>query len=195
MKKFVLILFVCLWHQLSHAQFDVHKLNAGVTMGYAKPLGDFSDYAKGGFAYQLIVSYDLSSKLEVGLEYAAALTAALDGEDLTGLFGLNIYGLDAVQIKSWYTFSEKKVSPYAGIGIGLARFSEPDVTINDVTVEGSKRSGLGGSAELGLKIGGFRLGYAYLLNGKTSVEPVFNSKIADLPVSYHRFVLGYVHSI
>ena len=57
--------------------------------------------------------------------------------------------MDAVQIKSWYTFSEKKVSPYVGLGIGLVRFSEPDVTINDVTAEGSKRSGLGESAQLG----------------------------------------------
>lgn len=192
MKKLLFILCLALLSQISNAQFDLNKVSAGFTVGYAKPLGDFSEYAKGGFAYQLIGSYDLTKELALGLEYSAALTAALDS-DLTGIFGLNIYGLQTLQLKSWYVFSEKRVSPYAGLGLGLARFTEPDVTINETTVEGSRRSGLGASGEVGLRIGGFQMSYAYVMNGKTSKEPVFNPNIVDLPIHYHRIALGYIY--
>lgn len=195
MKKLILsVVMLTFFFTSSQAQFEVEKLFGGANIAFAKPLGDFSDYAKGGFSYNVIAGYQLTENLGIGIEYGSAVTAAIDTTLETGLFGLNAYGLQSFLAKGWYRFSTGTVRPYVGIGIGGARVSEPDITIGTDIVEGAKRIGFGANVELGLNIKGFNLSYSFNVSGKSPKEPVFNPNVADLSVNYHRFAAGYIYN-
>lgn len=200
MKKLILSTFLLtLFFSATNAQFDVDKLFGGANLAFAKPVGEFSDYAKGGFSYNIMVGYQLTEKLGVGVEYGSAVTGAIDTTLETGFFGLNAYGLQSFLAKGWYRFTTGTVRPYVGLGIGGAQIAEPDITVTDssgqeVTVDGASRVGFGANLELGLNIKGFNMSYSYNVGGKGPKEPVFNPNIKDLNLSYHRFALGYVYN-
>ena len=82
MKKLTLlsVLFVLFISQIK-AQFELEKLFGGVNIGYAKPIGTFTDYAKGGLTYNAVVGYKLTDNIYVGGEYASVLTVALGNEE------------------------------------------------------------------------------------------------------------------
>lgn len=195
MKKLTLtlILFVSLL-SVGTAQFEIENLFGGANIGYAKPLGDFSEFAKGGFTYNVQLGYKLNDNFSVGVEYLSAVTAAIDTTLETGLFGVNLYGLNGYYAKAWYKFLDGSFKPYGALGLGLSQFSEPDVTVGTDTVEGASRMGFGANAEIGFVIKNFNLSYAFVLGGKSATEPVFNDKVADLGIVYHKFSVGYLYN-
>lgn len=162
-------------------------------LGYGNPVGDFAEYVKGGISYSVAAGYFIKDKIAVGGEYGSVLAGGVDKTGSTGLFGINIFGISNFSLKGWYFMSKGKVSPYAALGLGVAQFSEGDVTINDQTTKGAKRLGLAVSPEIGVTLGGFNITYSFMLNGKTPQEPVFNDQIVDLAVNYHRFNIGYMY--
>ena len=178
----------------ANAQFSINKLFGGASVGYAKPIGDFSEYAKGGLTYSLAGGYHLTEKIGVGLEYNSATTAALDQDGSTGLFGVNLYSLTSVLAKGWYQFTESKMRPYAAVGLGFGNVSEPDVTIGEDTTVGSVGGGFGANLELGVNFKGVNLAYSFNVSGKASKDPVFNDDIAGLGANYHRFSVGYLYN-
>ncbi len=195
MKKFILSIFCSLVLLASaNAQFDVENLFGGVNIGYAKPMGGFSDYAKGGFAYNAEAGYKLKENLGVGVMYQGVITAAIDSDSLSGLIGLNLYGLESYLAKGWYTFTDGKVKPYAALGLGLAKVAEPDITINSQTIEGAKRFGFGANVELGVTFSGFNVSYSFNMGGRSPKEGVFNGG-DDLSVMYHYFGIGYLYNL
>ena len=194
MKKLLFsFLFIAFCFHTSQAQFDTDKLFGGINIAFAKPIGDFSEYAKGGFSYNVIAGYQLSDNFGAGIEYGSAATVALD-DSLSGIFGLNIYGLRSGLVKGWYRFATDNFRPYVGVGVGLAQVAEPDITSGTTTVRGAKRWGLGANVELGLNFNGFNLAYSFNVSGKGPKEPVFNENIADLSMNYHRFAIGYIYN-
>lgn len=181
----------------AQAQFDVDKLFGGVHLGYTKPIGDFSDFAKGGLYFNGVLGYKLKESIWVGGLYQASLTGAVDAEGDSGIFGINIYSLDSYLLKAWYTFSQGNVKPYASIGLGLASVSEPDIEGTDadgnpVTISGAKRTGLGGQLEIGLMMNSFNISYSFNMGGKTP-EAQLNGAQESLDVFYHSFSLGYTY--
>lgn len=197
MKRYLLfIAFFAFSMSTASAQFDAGKLFGGANLGYASPIGDFSEYAKGGFAYNLLAGYQFTEKLSAGIEYSSAVTVALDVEGGSGFLGFTAYGLNAFVVKGWYKFMTGNFKPYVGLGVGLANVAEPTIIINNVETEGASRLGLGANAELGLTIAGFNVSYSFNINGKTpsAEESVLNIESADLSVSYHRFALGYIYN-
>ena len=191
MKKLTLtlVMFVSLL-TAGKAQFDIDNLFGGANIGYAKPLGDVSEFIKGGLTYNGVLGYKLNENFAVGVEYASAITLAIDTTGGSGLGG-NIYGLTGYYAKAWYKFMEGTFQPYAALGLGLAQFEEPDW---GSTGENQKRSGFGANVELGFTIKNFNLSYAFVLGGKAVEESVFVPGIADLSVNYHRFSLGYLYN-
>lgn len=178
----------------ANAQFELEKLFAGITIGYAKPLGDFSNHAKGGLTYTGEVGYDIDDHLAVGLGYTKTATVAIDTTLSSGILGLNVYSLSSYYAKAWYNFLTGNFKPYAGIALGLSQTGEPDVTINGELIPGNNRTGFGAHLELGFFYSGFNLSYAFNLNSKTPKELNFNQKAQDLSVMYHRFNIGYRYS-
>ena len=178
----------------AQAQFDLDKLFGGAALGYARTTGDFQAFAKGGFTYSAVVGYSLTDRLGVGIEYGGTIAVAVDTTLASGLFGLEAYGIETYLARSWYQLSDRKFVPYLGLGLGLARVAEPDVTINGETIEGATRTGLGAELELGFTVNGFNLSYAYVLGGRAPEDPVLNTRVADVVVSYHRFLIGYLYN-
>lgn len=194
MKKILLIALLSFaLANTSSAQFEFENIFGGATIGYAKPLGDFSEYAKGGFAYEGHLGYNLNDNLAVGIEYSATITAAIDPSGSTGLLGVNLYGLSNYFAKGWYYFLEDDFKPYAAVGLGASLFAEPDLTVNEEVFPGAKRTGFGGLGELGFFFNGFNLSYGFVYGGNTAKEPVYNDQIANKPIMYHRFMIGYTY--
>lgn len=195
MKKLILsVAMLTFFFTTSHAQFDLEKLFGGANVAFAKPVGDFSEYAKGGFSYNVLAGYQVTEKLGVGLEYGSAATVALDDSLSTGLLGVNIFGLRSILAKGWYRFATENFRPYVAAGIGAAQVGEPDISDGTTTIKGEKRWGLGANVELGFNIKGFNLSYSFNVNGKGPKESKFNANIADLSVNYHRFAAGYIYN-
>jgi len=195
MKKLLCsVFFIVLFFHTSQAQFDAEKLFAGANVAFARPVGDFQEYAKGGFSYNVLVGYQLSDNFGAGIEYGSAATVALDDSLTTGILGINIFGLRSFLAKGWYRFGTDNFRPYVGLGVGLAQVAEPDFESATSTIKGDKRIGLGANVELGLNFNGFNLSYSFNVSGKGPKEPVFNENIADLNVNYHRFAAGYIYN-
>ncbi len=188
------ILIVCLFQTIGSAQFEADKLFIGGNLGYAKPLGSFSEYAKGGLTYDVVLGYKITENFSAGVEYLAAVTVAIDTSGLTGILGANIYGLSGYYAKAWYKFKEGSFQPYASLGLGVSKFEEPDISIGGTTTKGASRLGFGGNVEVGFMLKNFNLSYAFVLGGKTSKEPVFNPEVADLGIVYHKLSVGYVYN-
>lgn len=202
MKKIMLSITMCLlfvsFLQAQKSGFSIENLMGGGSIAYAKPMGDFSEYAKGGIGYSGILGYNINENLTVGGEVNRAATLSLGGASL-----VDLYGLTTVLAKGWYKFSTKKVKPFVGVGVGLANFEEPDVIFtttdadgvqSETTVEGSSRVGLGANLEAGISIRGVILSYSFMINGKSAKEPVFNEAVADLGINYHRIGIGYLYN-
>ncbi len=195
MKKLLLSVIVSITiFSAANAQFELEKLFAGGTIGYAKPIGDFSNYAKCGLTYTGEIGYALDDHLAVGLGYTKTATVAIDSTGDSGLFGLNVFSLPSYYAKAWYNFLTGNFKPYAGAALGLSRSGLPDVEVNGELIPGKKRTGFGAHFELGFFLGGFNLSYAFNLNSKTPKELDYNPKMQDLSVMYHRFNIGYRYS-
>jgi len=198
MKKIMLSITMCiLMSCFAQAQDKVslYDFTIGGTLMYAKPLGDFSEYAKGGIGYTGMVGYKINEQLTAGIEVSSAATLSLGGPSL-----VDLYGLQSAVAKGWYKFGEKSLQPFVGLGVGVASFEEPDLIItttdvdgevNETTIEGTKRFGLGANAEVGIALKGFLLSYSFAVGGKSSKEPTYNQAVADLGITYHRFNIGY----
>lgn len=186
-KLFLSAVFACTFFTLAFSQFEMENLYGGVTFGWAQPVGKFTEIANGGLNYNIEAGYRIMDKLGVGIEYSASATLGI------GDNGLNIYGETSYLAKANYRFLDRRFSPYAGLGLGLGQVSEPDLTINDVTTEGATAFGFSTVIEAGLDIYGVILAYRFNYSGNTPKEPVYNVNGANIPVTMHQFVVGYVY--
>jgi len=191
MKNFFTVLLITLFAFSSvKAQFSMDNLFAGANFGYAAPVGAFKDYANGGFTYNLFAGYKLNDNLRVGFEYNSAYTLAIGDE----ILDIKVLGLQGYNAKAWYTPLKGKFKPYAALALGVSKFSEPDITIGDVTTFGAKRFGLGANAEVGFAIAGLNISYAFNLAGKTPKEPVIYPSMEEVTVFYQKFAVGYIYN-
>lgn len=188
MKKLLLsVLFACTFVSMAFSQFEIENLYGGTTFGWAQPIGKFTEIANGGLNYNIEAGYRIMDKLGVGLEYSSSATLGI------GDSGVNIYGESSYLAKANYRFLDRRVSPYAALGLGLGRVSEPDLTINGETTVGAKAWGFSTVLEAGLDIRNFIVAYRFNYTGNTPKEPVFNPNGANIPVTMHQFVVGYIY--
>lgn len=173
----------------AQAQFDFGRIFGGANLAYAKPIGEFSQFAAGGIAYNTVLGYKLTDHVNVGVEYGGALTLSVDD---TNDLEIYLYGLSNYLAKGWYSPLDGGFRPYVGVGLGLAKVSEPDVQIQNELTRGAERVGIGANIELGLNIKGFNLAYTFNRSGKVAKNPVFFENVSNLGVNYHRFGIGYV---
>ncbi len=111
MKKLfatTLFLFIFIFSVKAQSKGDFF---GGASLAYAKPTGDFSNFANGGLSYRTMVGVYLSEKLGVGLEYGGAITASLDNSGSSGIFGLELYGLSSYLAKTMVSFFHRNFSP------------------------------------------------------------------------------------
>lgn len=187
MKYFLLsTLFLFAFGTSSFSQFDINNIYGGANLGWASPMGKFKESANGGLTYNVEVGYKITEKLGVGIEYGTSLTVGFKD-------GLDIYGMNEYLAKANYRFFNKKFSPYAAVGLGVASVSEPDITVGNDTTIGSRSLGLGTVVEAGLDIYGVILAYRFNYNGNISKDAVYDVANAGTPVILNQFVVGYIY--
>lgn len=172
---------VCLSLNASFAQ----KVAGGAHLGFSKLTGDLGG---GGLNWILDAKYYLSDKLAVGAEYnSSGMIATGDGD-------LGIFGGKQFLAKAEYYFTDKKVRPYAGLGLGLAQVSTPEVTVNgSVAYAKVKKNNFSLSPRLGIMLGNFGVEFQYNLAGKTPKETSLGQ--ADKGFSFWTLNLGYVYTL
>ncbi len=178
----------------AHAQFSAADLFGGANIGYSKPVKDIKDYAKAGVTFNIEAGYKVRENLGIGLMYQRAFTGGIDSDTLIVIDNITNYNLESFLIKGWYTLAEEEVKPYIGLAAGIARVSEPDVTTNTGTTEGTNRIGLGASLEVGILLRGFNVSYSFNLAGKTPENSVLRGG-GDINVLYHYFGIGYIYNL
>lgn len=190
MRKFLFLgaLFIAL--SISQLSAQQNSISFGGDFGWANAIGEFANAGSGGINISGHIKYGLTDKLQVGAEYNGSFLVAVD-DGSSNSIGVSLWGVGSYSAKAWYTFFDKKVSPYVGLGLGVSTVGEPD--INDV--EGASRVGFDASGELGLKLGYFYLAYRIHGGARTPKEPVFFTGLANLPVTTQNFVIGVRYSI
>ena len=142
-------------------------------IGYAGAKGDaFKDKTTGeklssfGFEYDAdaMMCFDaLDNKLAVGGMYFGS---ALLGIESSSGFDIGAYSLEIYGVKGQYRLRkpEKWVSPYASFGMGLSRFSTPDIYSGEVLIaEGKSAFSFGIRPEIGFDLAGLMISAAYIV--------------------------------
>lgn len=196
MKRIVTFLFALIFvGSITSLQAQDKKLSFGTDFGWANAIGEFSKSGSGGLNWNAHARYAIMDKLSVGVEYNTSILVAVDNTVGDGLLGASLWGVSNYSAKAWYNFLDKKVTPYAAIGLGVSNVGEPDITTGGDTFEGASRLGLDASGELGLRLGGVYLAYRFHTGAKTPKEPAFFTQISDLAVTTQNFVIGYRYTL
>jgi hypothetical protein len=195
MKKFIYTLSILISTLgITNAQFDLGNFYGGADIGFASPVGEIGDYIAGGFTYSASIGYRINDQISVGGEYTSTIAAGIDTSGTSGFLGVSLYGFNQYLATGHYKFLPGRVSPFVGLGLGLARTQEPTFIDSDGMEVQASRFGFGAKAEVGISIYNFVAKYAFNLNGRTPKETFFNTASADLAVNYHRFSLGYLYN-
>ncbi|MBP5584013.1 MAG: hypothetical protein J6X43_08695 [Bacteroidales bacterium] len=149
-------------------------------LGYARPQGSvFKDKVTGeklgslgiGYDFDVLMGLDrFDNKLSVGIMYDGN---ALFGFQSSTEFDFGMYGLAMYGVKGHYRLlsPDRKVSPYASLGLGLSQFGTPDVYSGDsLVVSGKSIYSLAVRPEIGFDLGGLQLSVAYFVPMHYKVE-------------------------
>ncbi len=182
MKKQLLLLvaLVC----ISFATASAQKFAGGAHLGFSKLKGDLSG---GGLNWIIDGRYFITDNFTVGAEYNSSVMKA--GGDLFSGW----YGGKQFLAKAEYFLGDKKVKPYAGLGLGYASVETPTITVGSTVYEPAKRGGFSLSPRLGLMLGSFALEFQYNIAGKTPLETGVDQ--ADKKFNFMTFNLGYVYTL
>ncbi len=176
------------------AQEDQHKISIGGGLGVGRFTGDLGEDGSFGLSWNLEANYFLNSKLSAGLAYSS--NALGYGND-DALLGVSFYGGTLVMAKADYFFTEKKVRPYVGLGLGLSKVETPEIEISSggqtSTIPSESRTNFGLSPRLGLMLGNFGIEFAYQIAGKTPKSTIQNVATADKAFNFYTIGLKYVY--
>lgn len=179
MKNTKIVRAIILWMLVSiNVQAQLFSFSGQV--GYARPQGSvFKDKATGEKLGSLGIGYDcdvlmgldrFDNKLSVGIMYDGN---ALFGFESSTEFDFGMYGLAMYGVKGHYRLlsPDRKVSPYAALGLGLSQFGTPDVYSGDsLIVSGKSIFSLAVRPEIGFELGGLLLSVSYFVPMHYKVE-------------------------
>ena len=181
MKKQFLLLVAII--SLSTSVSFAQKFAGGVHLGFSTLKGDLSG---GGLNWILEGKYFVTENLAVGAEYNSSIMKA-KGDLFSGW-----YGGKQFLAKAEYFLGDKKVKPYAGLGLGYASVATPEVTVGTKVYPAIKKGGFGLSPRLGLMLGNFALEFQYNIAGRTPKETGVAQ--ADKKFNFMTFNVGYIYT-
>ena len=124
-----------------------------------------------GYEVDLMLCLDnFDQKLGVGIMYAGH---ALFGAEQEGGFDIGIYGLELYGVKGQYRFwgPDNAVSPYVSLGLGVSKFSTPEITSGTTVIEEGKSAfSFRLRPEIGIDLGGFVISAAYMTPMSYTIE-------------------------
>jgi len=157
MKKFLLTLsLVSVLALSSNAQFHIE-----LGLNFNSPQGDFGDQYDLGVGFYAEPKYAINENIDLGLLIGRNGFA---GADIGGQ-SIDAIGMTTILPTGTYRFSGGKVTPYAGLGLGVYIIDAVDLSItidgNTTVVEGESSSEFGFAPRAGVYIGRLNLGAAY----------------------------------
>jgi len=163
MKKITFSILFLMAVAVSNAQaFKPFKVD--VSAGYAIPGGEG---AKGGVLFALEPKYAVIPNLSVGLRFEAAIMARGFADNTGQTSEVDVKAAGSYLATGDYYFTENKVRPFAGAGIGL--FSLASVSTDNSGASVGAGSKFGGMIRTGVELSHFRLGVEYNLVPSTNV--------------------------
>jgi len=143
---------------VANAQFHVET-----GINFNNPTGDFGEAYDLGIGAYLEPKYAINENIDLGLLIGrngfAGASVAGQSVSATGLLSILPTGT--------YRFSENKVTPYAGLGLGFYIFDAVDISFTDPftgqreTISGESETEFGFAPRAGVYIGRLNLGAAY----------------------------------
>ncbi|MBB6460027.1 outer membrane beta-barrel protein [Flammeovirga kamogawensis] len=172
MKKTIIVALFLAMCSTAFAQDK--KFSIGFGLGGSFASSKFEDVKQKGAGVNGFLNfyYNVNSKLSLGLEYNGA-TIVIKPEDDMGI-NFEATGLSSFSAKGLYHFSENKVRPYAGIGLGLYNVSPGKIGSGENFIEFEKASSFGFAPEVGLKLGWFQIAALYHMIPSVSFSDDYN---------------------
>lgn len=178
------------------AQTQSHTISIGGGFGGSTLTGELGENGSIGLSYFLEANYFFNEKLSAGIEFNSS---AIGYSDDSSAFGFSAYGSALYLVKGEYHFFTSKVSPYVGLGLGLANIATPEITSTDsngneqVITPSESTINFALSPRIGVAFGNFCLDVSFNVAGKTPQTEGFNVDESDLPFNYWIFGLRYVY--
>ena len=168
---------------------NAQQIGIGAGAGYQAATGDLAENGTLGFLFRLEGNYYINEKIGAGIEYQGGLLAVnTDADDFD--LSEDALGTGLYLLKGEYFLKEEGFRPYGGLGLGLATYSTPEITVNDeVVAKSEKSSSFAISPRVGFDINGFGLEFQYNLTGKQK----FGSEKTEDPFNTWNLALKYIY--
>ena len=158
MKKVLLTLItIFVINGVASAQAESYgAFKVDVMLGYANPASS-SGTVNGGLTFSIEPKYNLTDNIAVGLQLGSTILTS--SNSAIGIAALGNYSLTGE-----YYFTGNKVRPFAGVGAGLYKFGDIEITSGGQTqtIPGGG-SVFGFAPRAGVQIGHFRIAAEYNL--------------------------------
>lgn len=165
MKKLTFIAVAALAFCLSSNDLSAQGgFSIELDLGYNLPGGDFSDNYDGGVGVAIHPRMKIGDQMAAGLSIGANGFAGVDSSGGTGGAGsVSAAGVTTVMGTFQYKLFDKKVTPYAELGVGLW---SGEVLTGDVASQSAEKvSNFGFAPEVGVMIGFLNASAAYTVAG------------------------------
>ena len=157
MKKVLLSAVVALACFTASAQFHVE-----LGLNFNSPSGDFGDSYDLGVGAYIEPKYALTENIDLGLLIGSNGFAGADIDTGAGTGSVDATGILTILPTGTYRFTSNKVTPYAGLGLGM--YFVRAIEVDGVEI-GESESEFGFAPRAGVYIGRMNLGLAYNLAG------------------------------
>lgn len=155
--------------------FKPFKVDA--SMGYAMPGGTG---AKGGFLLAIEPKYEVIPNLSVGIRWEIAIMVRGQVDNSTSTAKVDAKAAASYLATGDYYFSQTKIRPFAGLGLGIYKLAAASATSNGTTTStaaASAGSKFGEMVRAGVELSHFRLGVEYNIVPSTKVDMVNSSGV------------------
>lgn len=174
-----------------------HKLTFAAGLGASKLTGELGKGGSFGLNYLVDAKYFFTNQLSTGIEYNSSAIAYGNKESI---IGIRAYGADLYLAKADYFLSNKKVKPYAGLGLGVAKISTPEILATnasgamEVWIPAESKFNFVLSPRAGLMLGNWGLECIYNVAGKTPKSTQLNVSSSNKGFNFYTVSLRYSHS-
>ena len=155
--------------------FKPFKVDASI--GYAMPGGEG---AKGGFLFALEPKYEVIPNLSVGIRWEIAIMVRGSVDQTNSTAKVDAKAAGSYLATGDYYFSQTKVRPFAGAGLGIYKLAAASASSNGsttTTASASAGSKFGEMVRAGVELSHFRVGVEYNIVPSTKLETVNSSGV------------------
>lgn len=148
-----------------------------LSLGYAMPGGEG---AKGGVLFALEPKYEVIPNLSLGLRMEIAVMVRGTVDQTGSATKVDAKAAGSYLVTGDYYFSQSKIRPFAGAGLGIYKLAAASATSDGTTTtttSASAGSKFGEMIRAGVELSHFRVGLEYNIVPSTKVETVNSSGV------------------